>query len=110
MAHPLEIIRKRSTFILIREKGEIVHGKAFNVQFLADQNLNNVIYVGFTATKKIGTAVKRNKAKRIMRELVRKVIAKYGKINSYYVLIAKNSIFSTPFATLEIELKKIISC
>ena len=109
MAHPLEIIGKRSTFILIREKGEIVHGKAFNVQFLEDQNLNNAIYVGFTATKKIGTAVKRNKAKRIMRELVRKVIAKYGKINSYYVLIAKKSIFEINFRSQEIELKELIS-
>ncbi|SVA69434.1 uncharacterized protein METZ01_LOCUS122288, partial [marine metagenome] len=60
--------------------------------------------------KKIGNAVKRNKAKRLMRELARKVLIKYGKINSYYVLIAKNSIFNTPFATLEIEFKKLISC
>ncbi len=66
--------------------------------------------VGFTATKKVGNAVKRNKAKRLMRELARKVLTKYGKTNSYYVLIAKNSIFSTPFATLEIELKKLILC
>ena len=110
MAHTLEIISKRSTFISVNKKGKFMHGKAFNIQFLKDQNLNNTIYVGFTATKKIGTAVKRNKAKRIMRELARKVIAKYGKINSYYVLIAKNSMFSTPFATLEIELKKLITC
>ena len=109
MAHPLEIIRKRSTFILIREKGEIVHGKAFNVQFLEDQNLENLIYIGFTATKKIGTAIKRNTAKRIMRELARKVIAKYGKINSYYVLIAKTPIFEIPFRSQEIELKELIS-
>ncbi len=86
-----------------------MHGKAFNIQFLEDQNLNNTIYVGFTATKKIGTAVKRNKAKRIMRELARKVIAKYGKINSYYVLIAKKSIFEIHFQSQEIELKELIS-
>ena len=54
--------------------------------------------------------LKRNKAKRMMRELAKKVLIKYGKINSYYVLIAKNSMFSTPFATLEIELKKLITC
>ena len=71
--------------------------------------MNNTIYVGFTATKKIGTAVKRNKAKRIMRELARKVIAKYGKINSYYVLIAKKSIFEIHFQSQEIELKELIS-
>ena len=80
-----------------------------NVQFLQDQKLNRSIFVGFTATKKIGSAVKRNKAKRIMRELARKVITKYGKINSYYVLIAKPPIFEIPFRSQEIELKKLIS-
>lgn len=80
------------------------------MQFLEDSSLNGTIAVGFTATKKIGNAVKRNKAKRLMREMAKKVLIKYGKTNSYYVLIAKNSIFSVPFATLEIELKKIISC
>ena len=44
-----------------------------------------------------------------MRELTRKVLPKYGKINFYYVLIAKNSIFETSFVELEKELKKIIS-
>ncbi len=109
MAHSLETIRKYSTFIMIREKGKVIHGKTFNIQLLEDQNLKNLIYVGFTATKKIGTSVKRNKAKRIMRELARKVITKYGKKNSYYVLIAKPPIFEIPFHSQEIELKEFIS-
>ena len=109
MAHSLKIISKRSTFILLKEKGKFISGKAFNLQFLEDPNLENVIFVGFTATKKLGKSVKRNKAKRIMRELARKVITKYGKINSYYVLIAKSSIFDIPFDLQENELKKIIS-
>ena len=109
MAHSLKTISKRSTFILLKEKGEFISGKAFNLQFLEDPNLENVIFVGFTATKKLGKSVKRNKAKRIMRELARKVITKYGKINSYYVLIAKSSIFDIPFDLQENELKKIIS-
>ena len=109
MAHSLKIISKRSTFILLKEKGEFISGKAFNLQFLEDPNLENVIFVGFTATKKLGKSVKRNKAKRILRELARKVITKYGKINSYYVLIAKSSIFDMSFDSQEIELKKLIS-
>ena len=109
MAHSLKIISKRSTFILLKEKGKFISGKAFNLQFLEDPNLENVIFVGFTATKKLGKSVKRNKAKRIMRELARKVITKYGKINSYYVLIAKSSIFDIPFDLQANELKKLIS-
>ena len=109
MAHSLKTILKRSTFINIKEKGKLLRGKAFNVQCLENQNLNNSIYVGFTATKKIGTSIKRNKAKRIMRELSRKVIIKYGKINCYYVLIAKSSIFETPFHSQETDLKDLIA-
>ena len=109
MAYPLETIRKHSTFIMIRKTGKIRKGKNFNVHYLGSQNLNNLIYVGFTATKRIGTAVKRNKAKRIMRDLVRKVIAKYGKINTYYVLIAKSPIFENSFHSQELELIELIA-
>ena len=70
---------------------------------------NQKLNMSFVTKKKIGNAVKRNKAKRLMREVARKVLRKYGKINSYYVLIAKNSIFSTSFVALEIELKNLIS-
>ena len=87
----------------------LIKGKFLNIQFLEDESLGNFIAVGYTSTKRIGNAVKRNKAKRLMRELARKVLRKYGKTNSYYVLIAKNSIFSAPFAELEIELKDLIS-
>ena len=109
MAPSLQTIKNRSTLLLIRDKGSFIKGKSFNIQFLEDTNLDEVIAVGYIATKKIGNAVKRNKAKRLMRELARKVLIKYAKINSFYVLIAKKSIFSMPFAVLEIELKNLIS-
>ena len=109
MALIIKTIKKRSIFNLVREKGLFIKSKSINLQFLEDKELNKMILVGYTATKKIGNAVKRNKAKRIMRELSKKVIGKYGKKNSYYVLIAKNSIFEKQFSVLEIELKKMIS-
>ena len=109
MAHSLQAIRKRKTYILIRNNGNIFRSKSFNVQILEDRKLENQIYVGFTATKKLGTAIKRNQAKRIMRQLAKKVITKFGKINSYYVLIAKPPIFEIPFRSQEIELKRLIS-
>ena len=75
---------------------------------MINQDLDNKIGVGYTATKKIGSAVKRNKAKRIMRELARKIIIN-GKINSYYVLIAKSSLLDEKFSNLLIELKEKIN-
>ena len=78
------------------------------MQKLVDQDLDNKIGVGYTATKKIGNAVKRNKAKRIMRELAKKILIN-GKINTYYVLIAKISILDTKFKNLLEELNKSVN-
>ena len=108
MAQPLFTIKKRSTFVMIRDEGKFIKGKNINVQILHNQKLENSIGVGYTASKKIGNAVKRNKAKRIMRELARKIIIN-GKINSYYVLIAKSSLLKEKFDNLLLELKEKIN-
>ena len=108
MAHHLFTIKKRSTFVHIRDKGVFIRSKNINVQKLLNQDLDGKIGVGFTATKKIGNAVKRNKAKRIMRELAKKILIK-GKTNTYYVLIAKISILNTKFKTLLEEMDNIIN-
>tara|TARA_B100000575_G_C23115582_1_gene644855 strand:+ start:190 stop:522 length:333 start_codon:yes stop_codon:yes gene_type:complete len=108
MAHKLFTIKKRSTFVLVRNKGIHKKGKNINIQILKSQNLESSIGVGYTATKKIGNAVKRNKAKRLMRELARKIIIN-GKINTYYVLIAKPSLLNEKFDKLLIELKDKIN-
>ncbi len=89
---------------MIRNQGEFIKSKNMNIQILHNQDLENYIGVGYTASKKIGNAVKRNRAKRIMRELARKIIIN-GKINSYYVLIAKTSLLEEKFDKLLLELK-----
>ena len=104
MAQTLFTIKKRSTFVMILNHGEFIKGKNINIQILYNQDLENSIGVGYTASKKIGNAVKRNRAKRIMRELARKIIIN-GKINSYYVLIAKTSLLEEKFDKLLLELK-----
>ena len=109
MPHSIKTIKNRSTFLKVKNQGKFFYGKSFNLQLLEDYSLNNIIFVVYIATKRLGNAVKRNKSKRLMRELTRKVLPIYGKINFYYVLIAKISIFETPFLELEKELKKIIS-
>ena len=90
---------------MVRNEGKFVKSKNMNVQILHNQDLENSIGIGYTASKKIGNAVKRNKAKRIMRELARKILIN-GKINSYYVLIAKNSLLEEKFEKLLLELKE----
>ena len=64
--------------------------------------------LGYTATKKLGNAVRRNRAKRLMREIARNIINQYGKKNFSYVLIAKKQIFDTPIQKLENELRELV--
>ena len=47
------------------------------------------IRIGFTASKKIGNAVARNRAKRRMRAVVRDVLPSLGQAGWDYVLVAK---------------------
>ena len=108
MAPQLFTIKKRATFDHIRDNGVMIRSDNINIQKLIDQDLDNKIGVGYTATKKIGNAVKRNKAKRIMRELAKKILIKC-KTNTYYVLIAKKSILEIKFKDLLEELEKIIN-
>ena len=108
MAPELFTIKKRATFVHVRNHGMFIRSNNLNVQKLINQDLDNKIGVGYTATKKIGNAVKRNKAKRIMRELAKKILIKC-KTNTYFVLIAKTSILDTKFRDLLEELDKVIN-
>ena len=108
MALTLFTIKKRSTFVFIRNEGKFIKSKNINLQILHNQNLENSIGIGYTASKKVGNAIKRNRAKRIMRELARKIIIN-GKINSYYVIIAKPSLLDEKFDKLLLELEEKIN-
>ena len=84
MAQSLTTVKKRSTFVHVRDNGKFIRSNSFNIQILEDKSLSDSIAVGYTATKRLGNAVMRKKAKRRMMELAKNVITKYGKINFYY--------------------------
>lgn len=102
---------KRADFIRVWKVGRYCSTQNLIVQACALEEINEAnskkihqIRVGFTATKKIGGAVARNRAKRRMRALVRLVLPLYqlhrewSKID--LVLIAKKSLLSASFAVL----------
>jgi len=63
--------------------------------------------VGFTATKKLGNAVKRNRAKRRLRALFCEY--SHSLKDGSYVFVAKAGIFDTPFEKLSNDFKKTLS-
>jgi len=66
------------------------------------------IRVGFTATKKVGNAVIRNKAKRRLRACARAVLPRCGLAGHDYVLIARNSTVTRDFALLLDDVEKAL--
>ena len=58
------------------------------------------IRVGFTATRKLGGAVVRNRAKRRLRAAAATVLPLYGREGNDYVLVARQGTLTRPFSGL----------
>ncbi|MES1202913.1 MAG: ribonuclease P protein component [Pseudomonadota bacterium] len=56
--------------------------------------------LGLTATKKIGNAVTRNRARRRLREAARQLLPQHGLAGVDYVLVARQSTAGAPWAGL----------
>ncbi len=67
--------------------------------------------VGFTASRKVGIAVARNRARRRLRAAAERVLPLHAAPGHDYVLIARNGTITRPFAALigdlEAALKRV---
>ena len=61
--------------------------------------------VGFTASRKVGNAVIRNRAKRRLRAAAARVLPQAGRPRTDYVLIARAGTARRPFASLIADLE-----
>ena len=64
-------------------------------------HLKQAIYVGFTASKKVGNAVVRNRAKRRLVALTQNILPQYGQTSWAYVFIARSRTVQAPFESLK---------
>lgn len=74
----------------------------------ASQGETAPIQVGFTASKKVGNAVTRNRAKRRLRALAEAILPEKARGGRDYVLIARSETPSRPFAKLTGDLEKAL--
>lgn len=117
----LRTLKKRRDFILLTKKGNSITTRGLVVQFAktgdfeSEKNLAaNSNYdgfsteVGFTASKKIGSAVYRNKAKRRLKEAARDVLKhnpKLFKREYKYNVIARHAAIDRDFGSLVRDLR-----
>lgn len=83
------VLRYRRTFDRIYRKGKSV-GDRFVVVFFINNNLDYT-RTGFLASKKVGNSVKRNRARRLMKESLRLTSLKLPK-GYDFIFIARNTI------------------
>lgn len=104
----LKRLTKRPEF-LAAAKGRSSAKGAVVVQALArdltSQQADLAIRIGFTATRKIGGAVERNRAKRRLREAARQILPLHGRPGFDYVFVARGGTIARPWARLLDDVK-----
>lgn len=100
-------LKKRSEFLHVRE-GRYKAIGGIVIQMRANPVSDDGLRVGFTATKKIGNAVIRNRAKRRLREVAREKLPEFGKAGYDYVFIARQSTVKRPYKKLLDDAEKAL--
>lgn len=99
-------LKKRADFIRVAKTPNMVSTSSFIIQQLSHECLtlrdveHEPFRVGFTASRRVGNAVLRNRAKRRLRVLVQRFAPYLSITHSDFVLIAKPAIIISPFSVV----------
>ncbi len=93
----IERLKKRAQF-LRAAKGRRIVKPAFVLQ--VHRREDDRVGIGFTASKRVGNAVERNRARRRLREVARLHLPRHGLAGHDHVLVARKAALDRPFAQL----------
>ncbi|MGZ6015797.1 MAG: ribonuclease P protein component [Phenylobacterium sp.] len=102
----IERIKRRPDFLAAARGASAARG-AVVVQALPREGQTS-IRAGFTATRKIGGAVVRNRAKRRLREAARLLLPLHGRPGWDYVFIARGGTTARPWLRLLDDVKSAL--
>jgi ribonuclease P protein component len=104
-AKPPPRLKRRAEFLALAAKGRKAQMTGLVLQALAT---GKPARLGFTATRKIGNAVTRNRARRRLREAARLHFAEHPTTGADFVLIARRETARRRFAQLRADLAQAI--
>jgi ribonuclease P protein component len=107
---PAEIgrLKRRADFLRVAASRRKFVAAGVVLQGMAREADGPGLRVGFTATRKIGGAVQRNRAKRRLRAAAQAVLPVAGAQGYDYVLIARAGTLTRPWPLLLDDLRKAI--
>src|SRR5690349_950570 len=103
---PIERLKKRADFLACAQAPSCAKG-AVVVQ-ARPRDETPLVRAGFTATKRIGGAVERNRATRRMREAARLLLPELASPGFDYVFIARGGVTSRPWERLLDDVKSAL--
>ena len=102
----MDRLRQRADFLAVAN-GARVSSAAFNLQARARSD-QGPIRVGFTVTKKNGTATERNRIRRRLRELVKRLDVISMRPHHDYVLVGRREALTRNFAVMLDDLRSAL--
>jgi ribonuclease P protein component len=102
----MDRLRQRADFLAVAN-GARINAAAFVLQSRRRDD-GGPIRVGFTVTKKNGTATERNRIRRRLRELVKRVDVISMRPHSDYVLVGRRAALNRDFSTMLDDLRSAL--
>ena len=98
-----DTIKERNIFRELRAEGRILKNRYLVIYILPGKEERQSIKAGFAISKKTGKAFQRNKTRRVLKEILRKIIIPFS-IRVY--IIAKKNIIGASYQKIKEELEK----
>jgi ribonuclease P protein component len=103
----MDRLRQRADFLAVAN-GARMNSAAFVLQSLSRDD-DGPVRVGFTVTRKNGTATERNRIRRRLRELVKRLDVISMRPHSDYVLVGRRAALNRDFATMLDDLRSALA-